>query len=58
MTATLRSGGNRAVLTTAPVPVMTAQPNTAASSKLNERSTRTSESRETTAWSAKAETPK
>ena len=57
-TATLRSGGRSAVLTTAPTPVITAQPNTAADSKLSERSTRTSDSRRTVAYSANAETPR
>ena len=47
-----------AVLTTAPTPVSTAQPNSAASTKGMSRGTGTSERRETTARSAKAETPR
>ena len=47
-----------AVLTTAPTPVSTAQPKSAASSSGRSGSMLTSERRETTANSAKPETPR
>ena len=47
-----------AVFTTAPTPVSTAQPNSAASCNGRSRSTLTSDRRETTAWVAKAEQPR
>ena len=49
---------SRAVLTTAPTPVSTAQPNEAACSSATSRSTLTSERRDAVAYSAKAETPR
>ena len=53
--ARLRSA---AALTTAPTPVSTAQPNSAAISNGSSGSTFTAERSETTMWSAKAETPR
>ena len=50
--------GTCAVLTTAPTPVSTAQPNSAASSNGSSGSILTSERRDTTAYSANAEQPR
>ena len=55
MTATVAPAGTFAVLTTAPTPVSTAQPNSAASSSGSSGSILTSERRETVAYSANAE---
>ena len=57
-TATDCPGSSFAVLTTAPTPVSTAQPNSAASSSGRSGSIFTHDSRATTAWVAKAETPR
>jgi len=56
-TATLWPGLTLAVLATAPTPVITAQPNSAASSSGTDLSMRCTPRRESTACSAKAETP-
>ena len=50
--------GIAAVLTTAPTPVITAQPNSAASAKGRSDGTRTSEFAASTAYCAKPETPR
>ena len=50
--------GMRAVFTTAPTPVRTAQPKSAASTKGTAGSMRTTERRDITARSAKADTPR
>src|SRR3954465_16015669 len=57
ITATLEPAWTRAVLMTAPTPVITAQPNRAASSSGSSRSIFTSERRDTTEYSANAEQP-
>ena len=57
MTATTAPGRTRAVLTTAPMPVITAHPNSAAWSRGMSGSMRTSERVLETAYSAKHETP-
>ena len=57
-TATDWPGSTLAVLTTAPTPVSTAQPNSAASSSGRSGSILTQDSRAATAWVAKAETPR
>ena len=56
-TATDWPGSSLAVLTTAPTPVSTAQPNKAASSSGRSGSIFTQDSRATTAWVEKAATP-
>ena len=58
MTATLAPAGTFAVLTTAPTPVSTAQPKSAAWSSGSSGSTFTSERRDTVAYSANADTPR
>ncbi len=55
--ATVDPARTSPVFTTAPTPVSTPQPNSAASSWAIDCSTFTSERRETTVYSAKAETP-
>ena len=57
MTATVEPARTCAVFTTAPTPVSTAQPKSAASSSANSGSIFTAERRETTAASANAEQP-
>ncbi len=57
-TATVEPGETRAVLSTAPTPVSTAQPKSAASSNGNSGSILISECRDTVAYSAKAEQPR
>ena len=54
----LSCGRGRAALSTAPPPVSTAQPRTAAMSAGMSSSTGTAEARSTTAWVAKPETPR
>ena len=54
----LSCGRGRAALSTAPPPVSTAQPRTAATSAGMSSSTGTAEARSTTAWVAKPETPR
>ncbi len=58
ITASVECRGIDAVLTTAPTPVITAQPNSAASANGRVGSTRTSDRRDTVAHSAKPETPR
>jgi hypothetical protein len=58
ITATEAPAWTRAVFTTAPTPVSTAQPNRAASSSGSSGSTFTSDRRETVAYSAKPDTPR
>ena len=55
--ATVSPARMRAVFSTAPTPVITAQPNIAASAKGRSLSTLTAVPRSTTAYSAKQETP-
>src|SRR5690606_5511699 len=57
-TATLVPASTFAVLITAPAPVMTAQPNSAASSQGSVGSIFTADRRETTVYSAKAAQPR
>src|SRR5262245_12981875 len=58
MTATLAPAGTFAVLTTAPTPVSTAQPNSAAWSSGSSGSILTIDRRDTVAYSANADTPR
>ena len=58
ITAAVWPGCRRAVFTTAPTPVSTAQPNSAASSSGRSGGSLTRERRDTTAYSAKAEQPR
>ena len=58
ITATLRPRGIAAVLMTAPTPVITAQPNKAASANGSSGSTRTRDRRDSVAYSAKPDTPR
>ena len=58
ITAAVWPGCKRAVLTTAPTPVSTAHPNSAASSSGKSAGSLTRDLRDTTAYSANAEQPR